>query len=267
MTEIVCVQNLYNVAHRGDDAFIDQLAKEGVAYVPFFPLGGFSPLQSSTLSEVAAAAEATPMQVALAWLLQRSPNVLLIPGTSSVAHLRENSSRRRSPALAEDGRAARLHRRRVNAGPRRPPFSALSRYTSGACAACFLAPCGALAVAAALAAFACACSSGSSGGGATAGDGASGEAAVGDGGTGPTDAATHDSTAHERLGQRRRSRRYRSERHRHGRRRRVAALVWSDEFDEDAGAPDPSKWTFTSLNTTTSGLAGASSTTSRLPCR
>jgi len=90
VTEIVCVQNQYNVAHRGDDAFIDQLAKEGVAYVPFFPLGGFSPLQSSKLSEVAAAAEATPMQVALAWLLQRAPNILLIPGTSSVGHLREN---------------------------------------------------------------------------------------------------------------------------------------------------------------------------------
>jgi aryl-alcohol dehydrogenase-like predicted oxidoreductase len=91
VTEIVCVQNEYNLAHRGDDAFIDQLAKDGVAYVPFFPLGGgFTPLQSSALSEVAAAAEATPMQVALAWLLQRSPNILLIPGTSSVAHLREN---------------------------------------------------------------------------------------------------------------------------------------------------------------------------------
>ena len=90
VTEIVCVQNQYNLAHRGDDALIDQLAKEGVAYVPFFPLGGFSPLQSSKLSEVAAAAEATPMQVALAWLLQRSPNILLIPGTSSVGHLREN---------------------------------------------------------------------------------------------------------------------------------------------------------------------------------
>jgi len=90
VTEIVCVQNEYNLARRGDDAFIDQLAKDGVAYVPFFPLGGFSPLQSSTLSEVAAAAEATPLQVALAWLLQRAPNILLIPGTSSVAHLREN---------------------------------------------------------------------------------------------------------------------------------------------------------------------------------
>ena len=90
VTEIVCVQNQYNLAHRGDDAFIDQLAKEGVAYVPFFPLGGFSPLQSSTLSAVAAEAAATPMQVALAWLLHRSPNILLIPGTSSVGHLREN---------------------------------------------------------------------------------------------------------------------------------------------------------------------------------
>jgi aryl-alcohol dehydrogenase-like predicted oxidoreductase len=90
VTEIVCVQNHYNLAHRGDDAFIEQLAKEGVAYVPFFPLGGFSPLQSSTLSEVATAAEATPMQVALAWLLHRAPNILLIPGTSSLGHLREN---------------------------------------------------------------------------------------------------------------------------------------------------------------------------------
>jgi pyridoxine 4-dehydrogenase len=90
VTEIVCVQNEYNLAHRGDDAFIDQLAKEGVAYVPFFPLGGFTPLQSSTLSEVAKSLESTPMQVALAWLLQRASNILLIPGTSSVGHLREN---------------------------------------------------------------------------------------------------------------------------------------------------------------------------------
>jgi aryl-alcohol dehydrogenase-like predicted oxidoreductase len=90
VTEIVCVQNEYNLAHRGDDAFIDQLAKEGVAYVPFFPLGGFTPLQSSSLSEVAKAVEATPMQVALAWLLHRAPNILLIPGTSSLGHLREN---------------------------------------------------------------------------------------------------------------------------------------------------------------------------------
>jgi len=88
--EIVCVQNHYNVAHRDDDALIDQLARDGIAYVPFFPLGGFSPLQSSTLSGVAARLGATPMQVALAWLLRRSPNILLIPGTSSIAHLHEN---------------------------------------------------------------------------------------------------------------------------------------------------------------------------------
>lgn len=87
---IVCVQNEYNIAHRGDDALIDALARDGIAYVPFFPLGGFSPLQSSTLNEVAHSLGATPMQVALAWLLHRSPNILLIPGTSSVAHLREN---------------------------------------------------------------------------------------------------------------------------------------------------------------------------------
>ena len=87
---VVCVQNLYNVAHRDDDALIDALAARGVAYVPFFPLGGFTPLQSSTLSDVARRLGATPMQTALAWLLHRAPNVLLIPGTSSVAHLREN---------------------------------------------------------------------------------------------------------------------------------------------------------------------------------
>lgn len=90
IADIVCVQNQYNLAQRADDAFIDALAAEGVAYVPFFPLGGFSPLQSATLSDVATRLEATPMQVALAWLLQRSPNILLIPGTSSVAHLHEN---------------------------------------------------------------------------------------------------------------------------------------------------------------------------------
>ena len=88
--EIACVQNQYNVAHRGDDALIDDLARAGIAYVPFFPLGGFSPLQSSALSEVAVRLGATSMQVALAWLLRRSSNILLIPGTSSVAHLREN---------------------------------------------------------------------------------------------------------------------------------------------------------------------------------
>ena len=90
ITEIVCVQNFYNVAHRNDDAFIDALAQQGIAYVPFFPLGGFTPLQSSVLDHVAASMQATPMQVALAWLLQRSPNILLIPGTSSINHLREN---------------------------------------------------------------------------------------------------------------------------------------------------------------------------------
>ncbi|WP_367271113.1 aldo/keto reductase family oxidoreductase [uncultured Sphingomonas sp.] len=90
IAEIVGVQNQYNLAHRDDDAFIDALAAEGIAYVPFFPLGGFSPLQSAALSDVAARLEATPMQVALAWRLQRSPNILLIPGTSSVAHLQEN---------------------------------------------------------------------------------------------------------------------------------------------------------------------------------
>lgn len=87
---IACVQNQYNLAHREDDALIDALAAEGIAYVPFFPLGGFTPLQSGALSAVAARLGATPMQVALAWLLQRSPNILLIPGTSSVDHLREN---------------------------------------------------------------------------------------------------------------------------------------------------------------------------------
>jgi pyridoxine 4-dehydrogenase len=88
--EIACVQNHYNLVHRADDALIDELARHGIAYVPFFPLGGFTPLQSSTLSAVAARLGATPMQVALAWLLQRAPNILLIPGTSSVTHLREN---------------------------------------------------------------------------------------------------------------------------------------------------------------------------------
>jgi pyridoxine 4-dehydrogenase len=92
ITEIVCIQNFYNVARRTDDAFIDALAAQGIAYVPYFPLGGFSPLQSSKLNDVAAALDITPMQVALAWLLHRSPNILLIPGTSSVEHLRENLS-------------------------------------------------------------------------------------------------------------------------------------------------------------------------------
>jgi pyridoxine 4-dehydrogenase len=90
ITEIVCVQNFYNLAHRNDDAFVDDLTEQGIAYVPFFPLGGFTPLQSSALDAAAASLEATPMQVALAWLLQRSPNIQLIPGTSSTTHLREN---------------------------------------------------------------------------------------------------------------------------------------------------------------------------------
>jgi pyridoxine 4-dehydrogenase len=90
ITEIVCIQNFYNVARRNDDAFIDHLAAQGIAYVPFFPLGGFTPLQSSVLNAGAALLQVTPMQLALAWLLQRSPNILLIPGTSSLEHLREN---------------------------------------------------------------------------------------------------------------------------------------------------------------------------------
>jgi aryl-alcohol dehydrogenase-like predicted oxidoreductase len=90
IARVACVQNHYNLVHREDDTLVDELAKDGVAYVPFFPLGGFSPLQSSALSEVAAEMGATPMQVALAWLLHRAPNILLIPGTSSLAHLLEN---------------------------------------------------------------------------------------------------------------------------------------------------------------------------------
>jgi len=90
IADVVCVQNFYNVANRKDDAFIDDLAAQGIAYVPFFPLGGFTPLQSSVLDAAAASLHATPMQLALAWLLQRSPNILLIPGTSSLGHLREN---------------------------------------------------------------------------------------------------------------------------------------------------------------------------------
>jgi len=90
ISEIVCVQNLYNVAHREDDGFIDQLGRQGIAYVPFFPLGGFTPLQSAALDTAAASLQLTPMQLALAWLLHRAPNILLIPGTSSVRHLREN---------------------------------------------------------------------------------------------------------------------------------------------------------------------------------
>jgi aryl-alcohol dehydrogenase-like predicted oxidoreductase len=103
--EIVCVQNYYNLAHRDDDALIDDLAGQRTAYVPFFPLGGFNPLQSSTLSDVAARLGATPMQVALAWLLRRSPNILLIPGTSSVAHLLENLAAA-IPVLPQDAMIA-----------------------------------------------------------------------------------------------------------------------------------------------------------------
>ncbi len=104
ITKIVCVQNLYNLANRADDTFVDTLAAQGIAYVPYFPLGGFTPLQASALDEVAASLGATPMQVALAWLLHRSPNILLIPGTSSVAHLRENLAAAKlqlSPELIE----------------------------------------------------------------------------------------------------------------------------------------------------------------------
>lgn len=106
IAEVVCVQNHYNLAHREDDALIDELAGLGVAYVPFFPLGGFTPLQSSTLSEVAAELGATPMQTALAWLLRRAPNILLIPGTSSLAHLRENL--RAAELKLTDAAAAKL---------------------------------------------------------------------------------------------------------------------------------------------------------------
>ncbi|MCJ2056744.1 aldo/keto reductase family oxidoreductase [Methylobacterium sp. J-048] len=105
ITEIVCVQNQYNLAHRADDALIDELAEAGTAYVPFFPLGGFSPLQSTVLSEVAAKLGATPMQVALAWLLRRAPNILLIPGTASLGHLRENLAAAEQ-ALPDDAMAA-----------------------------------------------------------------------------------------------------------------------------------------------------------------
>ena len=105
ITEIVCLQNFYNVARRHDDSFIDDLARRRVAYVPFFPLGGFSPLQSSALDATAAALQATPLQVALAWLLHRSPNILLIPGTSSAGHLRENlrAATLQLPAQMMDG--------------------------------------------------------------------------------------------------------------------------------------------------------------------
>ncbi|WP_426757357.1 aldo/keto reductase [Myxococcus sp. Y35] len=102
LVEIVCVQNHYNLTHRRDDALLDQLAATGTAYVPYFPLGGFTPLQSSALNDVATRLGATPMQVALAWLLHRSPNVLLIPGTSSLKHLRENLASATLTLSAED---------------------------------------------------------------------------------------------------------------------------------------------------------------------
>jgi aryl-alcohol dehydrogenase-like predicted oxidoreductase len=101
IADVVCIQNMYNVAHRSDDTFIEELAHQGIAYVPFFPLGGLSPLQSSTLDSVAASVGATSMQVAQAWLLQRSPNILLIPGTSSLAHLRENLQAASVPLSSE----------------------------------------------------------------------------------------------------------------------------------------------------------------------
>jgi aryl-alcohol dehydrogenase-like predicted oxidoreductase len=102
IAQIVCVQNMYNLAHRSDDDLIDRLADDDIAYVPFFPLGGFTPLQSEALSGVADRLGATPMSVALAWLLQRSPNILLIPGTSSTAHLRENIAGTRLSLSDED---------------------------------------------------------------------------------------------------------------------------------------------------------------------
>jgi len=115
LCDIACVQNQYNLAHRGDDALIDELARAGIPYVPFFPLGGFSPLQSSALSEVAGRLGATPMQVALAWLLRRSPNILLIPGTASAAHLRENLAA--ADLVLPDGMVAVLDR--IGAASRR----------------------------------------------------------------------------------------------------------------------------------------------------
>ena len=113
--DIVCVQNMYNVAHREDDALIDQLARDGIAYAPFFPLGGFTPLQSTALNEVAKRLDVTPMQVALAWLLRRAPNILLIPGTSSVGHLRENLAAANLELPRRGGRGAGPDR-----GPGRP---------------------------------------------------------------------------------------------------------------------------------------------------
>ena len=119
------MQNLYNVAHREDDALIDELARAGIAYVPFFPLGGFTPLQSTALTEVATRLSATPMQVALAWLLQRAPNILLIPGTSSLEHLRENLAAASLNAAARRadraGRDRKKLRDRVTSASLLPP--------------------------------------------------------------------------------------------------------------------------------------------------
>ena len=116
ITQIVCIQNLYNVAQRSDDRFIDDLAAQGIAYVPYFPLGGFSPLQSARLDAAAASLQATPMQVALAWLLQRSPNILLIPGTSSVGHFRENLAALDARTSTGDNRRTRPARARSEDG-------------------------------------------------------------------------------------------------------------------------------------------------------
>ena len=121
ITEIVCVQNFYNVAQRKDDALIDDLAEQGIAYVPFFPLGGFTPLQSSALDAAAATLQATPMQVALAWLLQRSPNILLIPGTSSLGHLRENLKAATLQIPAQGTRGSGINRSRPRALTKQAP--------------------------------------------------------------------------------------------------------------------------------------------------
>jgi pyridoxine 4-dehydrogenase len=104
IAEVICVQNLYNLVHRADDALNDELADRGIAYVPFFPLGGFTPLQSSSLSDAASDLGATPMQVALAWLLHRAPNILLVPGTSSLDHLHENLRGGRAQAVGRSTR-------------------------------------------------------------------------------------------------------------------------------------------------------------------
>ena len=132
---VACVQNAYNLAQRGDDDFIDALAEQGIFYVPFFPLGGFSPLAISAVDDVARKHGATSMQVALAWLLQRSPNILLIPGTSSVAHLEENLAAGRLPARRRGPRRPRqaglIDPSRVDVDPRRTPSQKRSRRRRG----------------------------------------------------------------------------------------------------------------------------------------